>query len=164
MMQSKVRCLAGLCVGLMMNAGFAFAKKDRFDGAQESEPEKIGRKGNAEYYSSTADAKVVIPINIWGEIALPGIHFVAIGTTLTKSISAAGGPTGAASMPEVKLIRGSTMRYVDLINEGNKVELQSYDTIFVDKSFKSELPLIMSVIGTVITLATFALVMQDRKK
>jgi hypothetical protein len=46
-------------------------------------------------------------VSVWGEVRHPGLYSVPEGTTLLDLISLAGGPTGAAKLSDVKLVRSA---------------------------------------------------------
>lgn len=117
----------------------------------------------AEYYTSEPGAGVVVRINIWGEVARPGVHFVALGSSIMDSVSGAGGPMATASTPEVRLFRHQKASDVDLFSPAGALPVQEGDTIFIDRSVQSELPLIFAAISTVLSLGAFYLVLNERK-
>jgi hypothetical protein len=79
-------------------------------------PDSVGARSNAEYYSAAPETGLVMPINIWGSVREPGVHYVPIGSTLLHSVSVAGGPTDLADLDKVKLFRSGKIQYADTRN------------------------------------------------
>lgn len=48
-------------------------------------------------------------VSVWGEVRRPGLYSVPEGTTLLDLISLAGGPTSAAKLNDVKLVRSASV-------------------------------------------------------
>jgi hypothetical protein len=57
---------------------------------------------------------VMMSIHVWGEVATPGTHLVPVSADLIAGISAAGGPTGTASLSDVRIVYDSTETTYDL--------------------------------------------------
>jgi len=117
----------------------------------------------AEYYTTNEAAGLLIRVNIWGEVQKPGVHFVPASASIADSVSAAGGPLPTAIFPEVYLHRGGTEREIDILRAGRGMNVMADDTIVVQRSFKTELPLLYSTISAVISIAAFYLVMSRNK-
>ncbi len=114
--------------------------------ALPSEFEGIRKEGGAFYYSPTSKGKVLVPINVWGEVNKGGLHFVPTNTDLIQGLSLAGGPKSTAALDKVKLIRNENNKIAeyefDLSKGGNaeafNMKLDSGDTIFIEKEFYYE--------------------------
>lgn len=125
-------------------------------------PSMVQPRSNAEYYSASPDSSVAIPVNIWGNVREPGLHYMPLGTNLHQSISAAGGPSDSADMSEVRILRGGKTTYVDLLGP-KMVPLQANDYVYVDRSFRADMPLIFAGVSTVLSIATLYFVMNPKK-
>jgi len=64
-------------------------------------------------------ASIRISINLWGEIAAPGVYQVPIGTDLVSLISGAGGPLETAKLRKVKILRAAAQDTTPRIVEAN---------------------------------------------
>jgi len=76
------------------------------------------RSSAAQYYLGEDD-ELLVPVNIWGFVRLPGQYFVPNNTDLISLLSFAGGPTEDAKISNIRLIRndpkqGSTVWKVDV--------------------------------------------------
>lgn len=100
-----------------------------------------GKAPGSIYYSPTVKNKVLIPVNMWGEVSKPGLHFVPIDTTLVKGLTLAGGPTGTGKLEKIRLIRKEADKQVgytfDLAEggdtESNEFVLKQGDVVFVER-------------------------------
>ena len=129
-----------------------------------TKPLNLGPRASAEYFSTVPEAGLLIPINIWGNVREPGIHFVPSGSNLLQSLSAAGGPTESADISAVRILRKNQSTYTDLLKSSAPPLVQANDMIYVHQTYKAELPLIFSGISTVISLVTLYFILNDRKK
>jgi protein involved in polysaccharide export with SLBB domain len=96
----------------------------------------------------STDAKLTIPVKVWGEVVAPGIYDVPLGYDMLGVLSTAGGPVNTAKLTNVKVIRGQRLNdedpivvYVDLdkyIETGDESlipEIREGDTIMVPPKF-----------------------------
>jgi protein involved in polysaccharide export with SLBB domain len=118
------------------------------------QPDELPKRPSAEYFTTKPGAKVLVSVNIWGEVFQPGVHFVPVGAKLTDALGAAGGPTGLANMPNVRLVRDQTERYLDLFEQGGSYTVQDRDMIYVERTFKSDLPLIFAAVSSAVSVVT----------
>jgi protein involved in polysaccharide export with SLBB domain len=125
-------------------------------------PPNVAPRANAEYYPSSPDAGVTMPVHIWGNVREPGLHYMPLGANLGQTVSAAGGPTDSADMTSVRLLRGGKPTYVDLLGP-KSIPVQSNDYIYVDRNYRADMPLIMSGITTVLSIITLYFVVIPRK-
>jgi len=127
-------------------------------------PSGIIPKSSEEYYSTNTVNKVLIPINVWGNVKTPGLHFVPFGSVLNSGLSAAGGPLPYNSSDILLIHANGKQETVDMYNEGFKRKIQPNDTMQVDvNSFRANLPLIVSVIGSLAAIITVGVVLSSRK-
>ncbi len=87
------------------------------------ESKKISRdlkKSSAAKYtfSSSTDA-LLMTVKVWGEVIKPGVFDVPIGLDLVELLSSAGGPTDAAKLSKIRIIRGVAL--------GNESEVEIID-------------------------------------
>lgn len=121
-------------------------------------PPGIIPKGSAEYYSTSPNTPVLIPIQIWGEVAAPGTHYIAESSNLYQALSSAGGPLHSADIDPILLYRAGEHMKLDLREEGLRFAMRPGDTIVVDRSFKNDLPLVFGIVSSIVAVATLILV------
>jgi hypothetical protein len=137
--------------------------------ALPSEVKDLPKNPGALYYSNSVKNKVLIPVHMWGEIKQSGLHFVPSDTTFVKGISLAGGPTSAAKLENIVLIRstpnGSFKEIEFDLSKGgdasaHQFKIEPGDTIFIKKeTFYENRNYYTSLIGIFITvLSTFVIV------
>lgn len=137
--------------------------------ALPSEVKDVGKQGGAIYYSTSVKNKVLIPVHMWGEIKESGLHFIPADTTFIKGLSLAGGPTSAARLDDVVLIRstpagGFKEIEFDLSKGGDasvhQFKMESGDTVFIKKdTFVENRNYYTSLVGIFLTvLSTFVIV------
>ncbi|MCC7431511.1 SLBB domain-containing protein [bacterium] len=52
------------------------------------------------------DLILLITINVWGEVARPGVYEIPDKTDLISALSLTGGPTASSKIDEIKIVRG----------------------------------------------------------
>lgn len=156
-----------LAIFLITSIGFgshcSVALADEPVGKLYKRPPNIPARSNAEYYSPSPDATIVMPVNIWGNVKEPGLHYLAPGSNLHQSVSAAGGPSDNADLSSVRILRNGKTSYADLLGP-KSVSLQENDYIYVDRSYRNDIPIWFSGISTVISIITLYYVMNPRKQ
>lgn len=118
---------------------------------------------SSEYFSSNPTQRLLVPVNIWGAVREPGIHYVPLNSTLTEVISSAGGPALDASVSDIKLQRlGQQDASLNLYKQGQTERVQAHDTIQVDQTrWQVNLPIIFGGIGVGISVITlFAVILK----
>lgn len=128
------------------------------------QPSGIAGKASSEYYSTIPDAKLLVPVHVWGEIREPGLHFVPLGSSISEAISSSGGPLTTAAMPEVELRRKSEVRDVNLFKAGFSEKVAANDTIIVERSMKADLPLYFGAISVLVSLSTLIVLLSKTFK
>ena len=123
-------------------------------------PAGVTPRSSAEFYSSNPRERVLIPVNIWGEVKEPGIHFVPVGANVLQTVSAAGGPTNSADLPKISLVRADGARQtLDLYKAGAITPIGPNDTLMVDYNLaRVNLPLIFGGITAAVSVATLLVV------
>ena len=138
-----------------------------------SETKNIQQHSGNVYYSPTIKGKALMPINFWGEVGTPGLHFVPVDTTLLKGLSLAGGPRGDARLSNVKLTRSSngevSHKTFDLTKGGDasvyELQLRPGDIVFVERSyFYQDRAYYTSLLGVAATILTSIFLYQQIKK
>lgn len=156
-----------MAIVLMISLGFgpniSVAFAETASGTLYKRPPNIPARSNAEYYSPSPDSTIVMPVNIWGNVKEPGLHYLAPGSNLHQSVSAAGGPSETADLSSVRILRNGKTSYADLLGP-KSIQLQENDYIYVDRSYKSDMPIWFSGISTVISIITLYYVMNPRKQ
>lgn len=125
-------------------------------------PLNVPARSNAEYYSPSPDSTIVMPVNIWGNVKEPGLHYLPVGSNLHQSVSAAGGPSDTADLSSVRILRSGKTSYADLLGP-KSVPMQENDYVYVDRSYRSDMPLIFSGISTIVSIITLYYVMNPKK-
>lgn len=134
-----------------------------------SEVKEMGKNSGSIYYSASVKNKVLVPVHMWGEIRLSGLHFVPADTTLIKGLSLAGGPTSNANLEKIVVTRpasdGSFKEIQFDLSEGGDIKAQQFkiesgDTVFVQKStFFENRAYYTSLVSIFITvLSTFVII------
>jgi len=127
-----------------------------------TKPLNVPARPNAEYFSASPDSSIVMPVNVWGNVREPGLHYVPIGSNLNHSISVAGGPTDRADIESVKVLRSGKVSYADLLGP-KTIPLQANDYVYVGQNYRADLPLIFSGVSTIISIVTLYYVMNPKK-
>lgn len=139
------------CLVQIFNSSFSFAEEKVVtnplkDFALPSEFEGLRKEPGSFYYSPTSKGKILIPINVWGEVNRAGLHYVPLDTNIVQGLSLAGGPKSSAALDSVKLtknINGKIEEFeFDLMKGGNpevySLKLDPGDTLFVEKEYFME--------------------------
>lgn len=93
-----------LSASLALPHGAAAAGTSGFSLSQEVSASGAG----SEYISGNYPGAVLMPVNLWGAIAKPGIHHVPTRTDLISLLSLAGGPVGEAELSDITIKRRSS--------------------------------------------------------
>lgn len=134
-----------------------------------SEIKDMPKSGGAIYYSSSVKNKILIPVNMWGEVKNSGLHFIPSDTTFVRGLSLAGGATSSAKLESIKLIRaipggGNREIVFDLSTGGDsfvhEFKFEPGDSVFIKKdTFYENRGYYTSLIGIVLTLvSTFVII------
>jgi hypothetical protein len=107
-----------------------------------SEVEQVQKLSGSVYYNKSTKGKVLIPVNYWGQVSRPGLHFIPAETNFITGLSMAGGPSTQSKLENIKLIRkgqdGLKIKSFDLTEGGSeeayRYKLQQHDTVFVERS------------------------------
>ena len=126
-------------------------------------PLNVPARSNAEYYSASPDSALVIPVNIWGNVREPGLHFLPIGSNLHQSVSAAGGPSDSADLSSIRILRSGKSTYADLLGPKSP-PVQANDYVFVDRTYKADLPMWFAGLSAVVSIVTLYYVVKPVKK
>lgn len=116
---------------------------------------------------------ITFPVQIWGEVARPGVYEIPIGSDFLAAISYAGGPTELAKLTDVRLIRaklldGETdpMVKVDIeqyLLTGDKKmlpEVRLGDTIIVAPRFMKGVRTTMTYIQSILSIVNVIILIQ----
>lgn len=100
----------------------------------------------------SGDQKLTFPVKVWGEVVNPGIYDVPIGYDFMAVLSIAGGPTSAAKLTNVKILRAhkvegeekmliyvDLLRYIETGDETLVPEVRQGDTIMIPPKFGKDL-------------------------
>lgn len=138
-----------------------------------SEVKGIRPAPGAYYYSPSVKDKVLIPVNFWGQVQKPGLHFVPVNTNLVSGLSLAGGPTTEGVLDSVSVTRkleGQLVKKEFDLEAGGDEEsyaeiLQPNDTVFIERSsFLADRQYYTSLIGVIATFLSTILLYREVKK
>ena len=116
---------------------------------------------SSERYLTNAKGSIMMNVNIWGHVKLPGSHIVYDGIDFASLLSIVGGPMDGANLKQVRIYReipdadGTLVYQIDLnefINTGNRskfIKIKPNDTIIMPQKFSSYL---LKQVGTINTL------------
>jgi len=125
------------------------------------------------YYDYSDPQAVNIKVAIWGWVRYPGKYVIPAYSTVNDLLSYAGGPTDAAHLQDLKLIRSSKdsaqtiidIKYQDLLVDNNITSfpkaplLKPGDVLVVSGEprlyFNNYLSITLSVVSTLVSIATF---------
>lgn len=116
--------------------------------------EPIPRRPSAEFFSTRPGSPVLIGVNLWGELAQPGRHYLPVGSKLSDAVGASGGPNGLADTSSIRLIRKSDYDVVDLFKDGAAIDLKEGDSIYVPRSVKYDLPIYFGAASVLVSVMT----------
>ena len=80
----------------------------------------------AQYYLGAAD-ELLVPVNIWGFVQRPGQYMVPNNTDLVSLLSFAGGPTEAAKISNIQIVRSNPPSDNTVIKVNVKKYLETAD-------------------------------------
>jgi len=121
---------------------------------------------SSERYFSNSDGQIMMKVNVWGHVKIPGGHLVYDGIDLASLVSIVGGPETGANLKKIRLYRevpdqsGEIVYEIDFnefIKSGNRanfIKINPNDTIIIPQKLSN---ILISQIGTVNTL--FSLIM-----
>lgn len=126
-------------------------------------PEAVPPLSGAEYYPPSADKKLLIAVNIWGEVPKPGVYYVPVNSSTRYTLSLAGGPGGLAKMPDVKKVSADgSAKYIDLLTEGNQIPVSHNDTIVVERSWvRADLAPALGILSTLLGIISVSLAIRS---
>ena len=138
---------------------FLFASEQIVDDSQSNE-----LRASSQKYTKNVDGRIMISVNLWGEINSPGRHTVPEGVDLVTILSIVGGPIDGANMSKIKIIRDSensnkiyTINLNKFINAGDKtdfIKIEPNDTIIIPETVYSSIFKRLSSINTILSLLT----------
>ena len=176
------KTLISFCILNLLTQPLAFADAQKttnedFDLSKlalPSEVKNLGKSAGSIFYSPSLKGKILIPVNIWGEVKKSGLHFVPLETNLPQGISFAGGPSSSAKLKSVQVSRFDKNGEIiseeyDMRRGGGKEAalkvLKPGDTVFVEKStFTEDRAYYTSLIGVVTTILSSILIYRQVKE
>ena len=124
---------------------------------------------SSERYLTNKDGNIMMNVNVWGHVHVPGNHRVYDGIDFASLLSFVGGPKDGANLKKVRIYReipdadGSLVYQIDLnefINTGNRsefIKIKPNDTIIVPQKFSSYMLKQVGTINTLFSLITIYL-------
>jgi hypothetical protein len=131
-------------MGLFLISYFAFFPGFSFVWAEQQENRGDSSDGASDYYFAPGtDNRLLMKVNVWGEVFKPGTMEVPDKTDLLSLLSFAGGPTENAKLTKVKIVRNNSENKVLTVNikecmRQGKIEdlpiIKPGDTVIVPRS------------------------------
>jgi len=124
---------------------------------------------SSERYLTNANGNIMMNVNVWGHVQIPGSHIVYDGIDFASLLSIVGGPNSGANLKKVRIYReipdldGSLVYQIDLndfINTGNRsefIKIKPNDTIIVPQKFSSYMLKQVGTLNTIFSLITIYL-------
>ena len=116
---------------------------------------------SSERFFNGPDGTILMNINVWGHVNVPGRHMVFDGIDLATLLSVVGGPKGGANLKNVRLFRETeddkgelvyTINLEKFLKTGDRsefVKVMPNDTYIIPQTTSSY---IMSQVGTINTI------------
>jgi len=124
---------------------------------------------SSERYLTNANGNIMMNVNVWGHVQIPGSHIVYDGIDFASLLSIVGGPNSGANLKKVRIYReipdldGSLVYQIDLndfINTGNRsefIKIKPNDTIIVPQKFTSYMLKQVGTLNTIFSIITIYL-------
>ena len=127
-------------------------------------PSQLSGAGSKEYFTTNPKGRLLVKIQVWGDVAQPGIYNVPDTTTLVDLMGHLGGPTGSLDGVKVMIRRlveedGSFRRQIaeytgdDLLasDEASSVVLKQNDIVYIESgiTFMEGVGVVTSVTGVI---------------
>ncbi len=160
---------------LLVISGFSYSQNDSSLILGKTE-----KNNSAAVFDLSDPTGVNMEVNLWGYVRYPGRYRVPIGTTFMDLISYSGGPTDESKLVDMRIIRDANdqtkapkvinINYEDIL-WGEQVStkpkmnpvLQPGDVVVVQKerryTFRDDLSVYFPIITTLISIATFILLL-----
>ncbi len=134
-------------------------------------PNQIGSSSqlNGEDYITGEDGVPRMSINVWGHVKYPGTYLVYDGIDILTCLSMAGGPLTGAKLKEVTIVsKDGSNRIINLdklLKNSNSsiVELEPYDTIYIDETLGNYLLARSNVINILLQITNLILISTNNK-
>ena len=133
-------------------------------------PNQIGSSTqlNGEDYITGEDGVPRMSINIWGHVKYPGTYLVYDGIDILTCLSMAGGPMTGAKLKEVTIVsKDGNNRTINLDkllkNSNSSIELNPYDTIYIDETLGNYLLARSNVINILLQITNLILISTNNK-
>ncbi len=154
----------------LLGSGYIFAQNE---GVQIGSSMSQRYQSAGGYYDYSDPQAVNIKVAVWGWVRYPGKYVIPAYSNVNDLLSYAGGPTDAAHLQDLKLIRAgkdSTQKIIDIKYQDVLVDnnlssfpkaplLQPGDVLIVSGEprlyFNNYLSIVLSVVSTLISIATF---------
>jgi len=134
-------------------------------------PNQIGSSSqlNGEDYITGEDGVPRMSINVWGHVKYPGTYLVYDGIDILTCLSMAGGPLTGAKLKEVTIVsKDGSNRIINLdklLKNSNSsiVELEPYDTIYIDETLGNYLLARSNVINILLQITNLIFISTNNK-
>lgn len=109
----------------------------------------------------------MLHITVGGEVSSPNLYRHPAGTTIAQAIVLAGGANDQGNLHRVRLVRGGTETYLDLLETAGpatRMPVASGDALFIERrgrSFRESILPFISVLGTAASIAN--LIIRSRR-
>ena len=129
---------------------------------------------SSEKYSTNINGNIMIYVNIWGEVEMPGRHLVSEGISFATLLSIVGGPTQSANLKKVRLFRETkpkeniksyTLNLKQFLLHGDRsdfIEIHPNDTIIIPQKISTIIFNRFNSINTIMSFLTLYFTYFDR--
>lgn len=138
-----------------------------------------GLKGSSEYFSANRTGRLLIDVQVWGDIALPGIHHIPDTTSIVELLGFVGGAKGDLKDAKLRIRQKSkegkgyqTIEFAgeELLDNKKAAEtlLQSGDIIYVEAKssedkFMNRVNIITAVASLITSIVVTIFLIQDKR-
>ena len=135
-------------------------------------------RGSSEFTTSNSKQRLLVKVQIWGDVNSPGVYYVPDITSLIELISLAGGPVGSIDDLEVKASRkilgkkalSETFEGEEFLTsvKAGKWVMQPDDVVYVQAQGSTEgllktLSIVSAITGTITSVALVMFLANDNK-
>ncbi len=136
-------------------------------------------RGAAEFSTTNLKQRLLVEVQIWGDINAPGVYHVPDITNLSELISLAGGPKGSIDNLEVKVTRKAkgkknlikTYSGEEFITSNNATSwvMKTGDVVYIQtgsgtESLMRTLSIVSAITGTITSVALVVFLAKDSSK
>ena len=122
---------------------------------------------NGQEYIAADDGSLLMYVNIWGHVKIPGTYLVYEGIDLLTLLSLAGGPSSGADLNKIEIIRLNKDTYQPEVinlnnylmkNDSDRIIINPHDTIHIKETTGSYLLSKTNILNTILQIINIAYV------